>query len=95
MANTRFAQDGLVSAKLDRRSTTPEFALGTVAIANNGTVFVYGLASEVVATGTCTLNASTFAITDTAGLHTADVAFASGQYGFVRKTVSPFLADPA
>jgi hypothetical protein len=95
MANTRFAQDGLVSAKLDRRSTTPEFALGTVAIGNNGQVFVYGLAGAAIGTGARTLNATTFVITATAGLHTADVAFADGEYGFIRKTVSPFLADPA
>lgn len=95
MANTRFALDGLVAASLDRRTTEPEFALGTVARANDGAVFVYGKASESVATGTCTLNTTTFAITDTAGLHTADVAFAEDEYGWVRKTVSPFLDDPA
>ena len=30
-----------------------------------------------------------FALTDTAGSYTADVAFASGEYGWVRKTTSP------
>ena len=94
MANTRFAMDGLVGAKLDRRTTEPEFALGTIAIGNNGAVYVYGRAGAAISTGPRTLNATTFVITATAGDHTADVAFANGEYGFIRKTRSPFLVEP-
>lgn len=94
MANTRFAMDGLVGAKLDRRTAEPEFALGTIAIGNDGKVYVYAKAGAAIATGARTVNASTFVITAAAGDHTADVAFANGEYGFIRKTRSPFLADP-
>ena len=86
MANARFATDGKIGAGLDERTTDPEFELGTVLIANDNTVFVYGQASEAVATGTCTLNTTTWAITDLAGNHTADVAFLINEYGFVRQT---------
>jgi hypothetical protein len=67
------------------RSTTPKFPVGFTTYGNSGTVHVYVLASEAV-TGTCTVNTSTFALTDTAGNYTADTAFASGEYGFVRRT---------
>jgi len=41
-----------------------------------------------VATGTCTVTGSN--LTDAAGTYTADTAFASGEYGWVRLTTSPF-----
>lgn len=78
----------LVGANTDRRTTTKEFALGTPAIAVGNKTYVYVLASEAVATGTCTVDAN-FALTDAAGTYTADVAFASGDYGWVTKTTSP------
>jgi hypothetical protein len=90
MPNTNYITDGTLGVKLDRVSTTPEFKLGQTVIGTNGRVYTYGLASEAVATGTCTLNASTFAITDLAGNHTADTALASGEYGWVYRTTSPF-----
>lgn len=85
MSNTYFAVDGRAGAKMSKRTTTAEFALGSVLRSNAGTVHVYVLASEAV-TGTCTVNTSTFALTDTGGNYTADTAFASGEYGWVRRT---------
>lgn len=69
-----------------RRSTYPEFKVGTVFDGKEGVKWVYGQASETVATGTCTVNTSTFAITDAAGNYTADTAFAANEYGWVRQT---------
>jgi hypothetical protein len=85
MANTYFATDGAAGASFSRRTTSPEFALGAVLDGNKGTVHVYVLATEAV-TGTCTVNTSTYALTDTGGNYTADTAFASGEYGWVRRT---------
>jgi len=79
----------LIGANFDRRTTDPEFALGTTVAGNDSHSYTYGKASEAVATGTCTLNASTFAITDLAGNHTAVTAFAINEYGWVRRTTSP------
>jgi hypothetical protein len=62
--------------------------LGTPQIGALNDTWVYVQASEAVATGTCTVSAA-FALTDTAGTYTADTAFASGEYGWVRKTTSP------
>lgn len=79
----------LVGAQVARRTTTQEFKLGTVAADDAAQSWVYVRASEAVATGTCTVSAA-WALTDAAGTYTADVAFASGDYGWVRKTTSPF-----
>ena len=87
MANARYTTGGLIGGGLDDRSATPKFTLGHTEIGNKDTIFVYGQASGAV-TGTCTLNTTTFAITDAAGNHTADVAFAAGEYGFVRQTAA-------
>jgi hypothetical protein len=73
-----------------RRTTEAEFKVGTVVIGDDANAWTYGKASETVATGTCTLNGSTFAITDAAGNHTADTAFAANEYGWVRRTTTPF-----
>ena len=80
-----------MAANLDERTTSPEHALGSVTLASEDNIYVYVQASEAVATGTCTVNTTTFALTDAAGNHTADVAFAINEYGWVRQTakVSP------
>lgn len=78
----------LIGANTDRRTTTQEFKLGTSALGTDGNTYIYGKASEVV-TGTCTYTAATSAITDIAGNHTADTAFAANEYGWVRRTTSP------
>lgn len=79
---------GLAGANSDRRTTTAEFKLGTPALDTDNRTWVYVKASEAVATGTCTVSGA-FALTDAAGTYTADTAFASGDYGWVRKTTSP------
>lgn len=78
----------MVGAAAARRTTTREFKLGTAQIDDLNQTWVYVRASEAVATGTCTVSAA-FALTDAAGNYTADAAFASGEYGWVRKTTSP------
>lgn len=86
MANTNYAIDGSIGANFARRTTTAEHDLGDTAVGNNNTVWIYVQASGAVATGTCTVNTTTFLVTDAAGAHTADVAFADGEYGWVRQT---------
>ena len=78
----------MVGAAAARRTTTREFKLGTAQIDDLNQTWVYVRASEAVATGTCTVSGA-FALTDAAGNYTADAAFASGEYGWVRKTTSP------
>ena len=78
----------MVGANPSRRTTAREFKLGTSQLDDSNQTWVYVQASEAVATGTCTVSGA-FALTDAAGSYTADVAFASGEYGWVRKTTSP------
>lgn len=78
----------LVGVNFARRTTNKEFKLGTPQLDDDNRTWVYVQASEAVATGTCTVSGA-FALTDAAGSHTADAAFASGEYGWVRKTTSP------
>ena len=78
----------MVGAAAARRTTNREFKLGTAQIDDLNQTWVYVQASEAVATGTCTVSGA-FALTDAAGNYTADTAFASGEYGWVRKTTSP------
>ena len=78
----------MVGAAAARRTTDREFKLGTAQLDDSNQTWVYVQASEAVATGTCTVSAA-FALTDAAGNYTADTAFASGEYGWVRKTTSP------
>ena len=78
----------LAGVNFARRTTTKEYTLGTPQLDDSNRTWVYVQAGENVATGTCTVSAA-FALTDAAGSYTADVAFASGEYGWVRKTSSP------
>ena len=78
----------MVGAQAARRTTNREFKLGTAQLDDSNQTWVYVQASEAVAIGTCTVSAA-FALTDAAGSYTADTAFASGEYGWVRKTTSP------
>lgn len=93
MAVSDFSIASLAGANFNRRTTEREFQLGTVAHGTLNTIWIYVLASENVATGTCTVNTSTFALTDTGGIYTADTAFLSGEYGWVRKTAQNITAD--
>lgn len=78
----------LAGVNFARRTTTKEFKLGTPQLDDSNQTWVYVQASEAVATGTCTVSGA-FALTDAAGSYTADTAFASGEYGWVRKTTTP------
>ena len=78
----------MVGANPFCRTTAREFKLGTSQLDDSNQTWVYVQASEAVATGTCTVSGA-FALTDAAGNYTADVAFVSGEYGWVRKTTSP------
>ena len=81
---------GIVGANPLRRTTTPEFKVGTPSLDNENRTFVYvGPATGVIAAAaTCTVT-GTFGVTNAAGTYTADAAFAVGDYGWVRKTASP------
>lgn len=61
-----------------------EHNLGDTTLGDDNFIYIYGQASEAVATGTCTIDPSTYAITDLAGRHTALAAFVTGDYGWVR-----------
>jgi hypothetical protein len=78
----------LVGVNFARRTTNREFKLGTPQLDDDNRTWVYVQASEAVATGTCTVSGA-FALTDAAGNYTADTAFVSGEYGWVRKTTTP------
>lgn len=78
----------MIGANVARRSLTKEFTLGTPNLDDQNRTWVYVQASEPVATGTCAV-AGAFLLTDAAGIFTADVAFATGEYGWVRKTTTP------
>lgn len=86
MATTDFSTEPMAGVNFNRRTTTKEFALGTVVHGTVNTIWIYVQASEAVATGTSTVTGTT--LTDAAGNFTADTAFASGDYGWVRRTTA-------
>ena len=85
-----FATSPLVGASFNRRTTTPEFAVGTAALGPSNRTYVYvgPSTNAITAAATCTVTAA-FVVNNTAGTYTADAAFATGDYGWVRKTASP------
>ena len=80
----------LVGANTERRTAIPEFAVGTPMLARDNRTYVYvgPAANAIAAAATCTVTGA-FAVNATAGSYTADAAFATGEYGWVRKTTSP------
>ena len=80
----------LVGADPSRRTTTPEFKVGTSSIDDSNRTWVYvgPAANAITAAATCTVTGA-FAVNNTAGTYTANAAFATGDYGWVRKTTSP------
>lgn len=80
----------IIGANTDRRTATPEFAVGTPAITAGNKTYVYvGPAANAIAdAATCTVTGA-FVVNNTAGAYTADKAFAAGDYGWVTKTTSP------
>lgn len=80
----------LVGATPSRRTTSPEFKPGTCDQDDSNRTWVYvgPAANAITAAATCTVTGA-FAVNNTAGAYTADTAFATGEYGWVRKTTSP------
>lgn len=86
---TKLFTNGPMGAGPTRRTTTKEHAIGTVANGDDGTSWIYQGPSGVVvaANGVHTITAGAAA----AGTgYTAETALAVGDYGFTRKTVSPY-----
>jgi hypothetical protein len=88
MANSTFGVLNFVTPMFAQRDTAAVMTLGTPQVGILNDTWVYVQASQAVATGTCSVS-SAFVLTDAAGDYTADTAFASGDYGWVRKTTSP------
>ena len=88
MAVTDYPVSGEIGANFNRGTTSAEYALGQTARGTNNTVWIYVQATAAVATGTCTVNSSTFIVTDAAGTYTADTAFAAGEFGWVRQNAA-------
>ena len=80
----------MLGAQANRRTLTPEFKVGTTNLDDSNRTFVYvgPAANAINAAATCTVTGA-FAVNNTAGSYTADAAFATGEYGWVRKTTSP------
>lgn len=78
----------MAGANFARRTTHKEYNLGTPQLDDSNRTWVYVQASEDVAIGTCTVSAA-FDLTDAAGSYAANAAFASDEYGWVRKATSP------
>jgi len=80
----------LVGAQPNRRTAAKEFVVGTPAMDDSNRTWVYvgPAANAIAAAATCTVTGA-FAVNATAGNYTADAAFATGDYGWVRKTATP------
>jgi hypothetical protein len=83
--------DPIVGANITRRTQTSEHRVGTVTKGNDGNSYIYvgPAANAISAAAACTVTGA-FAVNATAGNYTTDAAFATGDYGWVRKTASPF-----
>lgn len=81
-----FPTTGMVGANFHMHTDAPMFRLGTTARGTDNTDWIYVQASEAVS-GTCTVTASTWALTDAAGNYTAPIAFTTtAPYGWVKLT---------
>jgi len=80
----------LVGANPSRRTSAAEFKVGTTELDDSNRTWVYvgPAANAITAAATCTVTGA-FAVNNTAGNYTADTAFATGEYGWVRKTTTP------
>ena len=96
MANNRYPTSGCIGA--NTRDPIPiafesasgngemgasQFQPGLAMFGDANAQWAVGRASGAVSAGTCTFNATTFLITDAAGNHTAPVALADGELGWV------------
>lgn len=94
MANSRFPTGGVIGANTEEPTPVDppsgieaeQFQLGQAEFGAGNTQWAYGKASAAISAGVCTFNATTFAITAAAGNHTAPVALADGQEGWVYLT---------
>jgi hypothetical protein len=77
----------ILGVNFAERSTTNVRGIepGTRIDANDGRTWVFGVASGAVPVGDVLLDNTTFAITAGAGSFEAEVAFADGEYGWVRR----------
>lgn len=91
MANANFATDRTMGANFTRTDTSPAFKVGHVVTGTNGRAYMYvgPAANAISAAAACTVTGA-FAVNQTAGSYTAVPAFATGDYGWVYKTTSPF-----
>lgn len=79
---------GRTGVNYSRRTALPDFTVGTPDFDDANRSYVYVLASGAVPAGVCTVTGG-FGVNSSAGSYTADTAFASGEFGWVRKTTSP------
>lgn len=79
----------MVGASKTQRTDLPLFKVGTSQIddANRNWVYVGPAAGAIAANAVVVVNGS-FGVTTGAGAHTADAAFTSGEFGWVRRTTS-------
>ena len=80
----------LAGHQANLRTTTPLQKVGSSQLDDSNRTFVYvgPAANAISAAATCTVTGA-FAVNNTAGNYTADAAFATGEYGWVRKTTTP------
>lgn len=98
MANSKYATTGLIGVNVDRRTTDPEFKVGTVVALNSSLPSVQGkFAMYIKASGVLgNSNYATVALTSVSCLATSvdggagtayfrvgSVAFADGEYGWL------------
>lgn len=79
---------GLAGVDFNQVDSASGFTLGTQVFGSDGKLYVYGKASATIAasTATCTVNASTFAVTATGGSYTSpSVSVPSGSYAWFGK----------
>lgn len=82
-----FATDGKVGLDLEKRTTTAEFKLGSTVRADSSKVYIYvGPSTNAISAAATATVTGAFVVNNTAGNYTADTAFATGEYGFIRKT---------
>lgn len=80
----------MAGAQANRRTSTPEFKVGTTNLDDSNRTYVYvGPAANAIAAGAACTVTDAFAVNASAGNYTADTAFAAGEYGWVCKTASP------
>jgi len=80
----------IIGANSTRRTTSSEFKPGTACLDDQNRTWVYvGPASSAVTSGSACSLTTAFVVSSTSGSYTADAAFTSGDYGWVRKTTSP------